>query len=310
MRSTTPLPSAFLNLWLVEEALYDLPPLEGVFLHWHIYGVKATTVGTETLFARRKQLLGSTTLSGSSLQLLYECAAACLRSLPVQEPSSPWDNRPLHARILRHGPRLRAVETQAMLPPGVLMQQTLSIRFAERSVLCTSVGLQTLTRRQRRAIATALALPRCALKRCALNAPLGSSREMFATDPALISPFLSPSRDAGVTALVVLPWTHRWEAQEREVAIALSLWESLVLPLRCLRHLLRLSAKRADSALRVIELASERTADGYEDMQTVQPRAPHFDIGSASRVWETGGTGSSPETRPYPPSLKKLDFDE
>src|SRR5258708_20745869 len=118
MRSSAPLPSSLINLRLVEEVLYDLPPLEGAFLHWHTYGVKATTAGIDSLFARRKQLLGLTTLSGSSFQLLFECATDCLRNLPVQEPYSPWDSRPLHARILRHGPRLCAPETQPLLPPG------------------------------------------------------------------------------------------------------------------------------------------------------------------------------------------------
>ena len=40
MRALTAFPSSFLNLRLLEEVLYDLPPLEGVFLHWHTYGVQ------------------------------------------------------------------------------------------------------------------------------------------------------------------------------------------------------------------------------------------------------------------------------
>ena len=67
--------------------MYDLPPLEGVFLHWHTHGVTATTAGMHSLLARRKQLLGPTTLSGASIQLLYECATDSLRrlSLPGQD---------------------------------------------------------------------------------------------------------------------------------------------------------------------------------------------------------------------------------
>src|SRR6266853_6970497 len=103
MRPLAPFPSASMKLRLAEEVLYDLPPLEGVFLHWHTHGVKATTAGMYSLLARRKQLLGPTTLSGASIQLLYECATHSLRrlSLPGQDPHS---RRPLHARLLRHGP--------------------------------------------------------------------------------------------------------------------------------------------------------------------------------------------------------------
>ena len=45
MRALTLFPTPSLNLRLLEEVLYDLPPLEGVFLHWHTHGVTATTAG-------------------------------------------------------------------------------------------------------------------------------------------------------------------------------------------------------------------------------------------------------------------------
>src|SRR5712691_7721015 len=110
MHAHTAFPSSILNLRLLEEVLYDLPPLEGVFFHWHTHGVTTTTAGMYSLLARRKQLLGPTTLSGASIQLLYACATDSLRrlNLPGQELSSPWDIRPLHARLLRHGPSLSA----------------------------------------------------------------------------------------------------------------------------------------------------------------------------------------------------------
>jgi hypothetical protein len=60
-------------------------------------------------------------------------------------------------------------------------------------------------------------------------------------------------------ALVLLPWPEQSEAQAREVAISLSLWESLVLPLRFLRLLIRSYARRAYPGVRVIELESEET---------------------------------------------------
>src|SRR6266704_6210770 len=99
MRSHTSFPSPMMNIRLLEEVLYDLPPLEGVFLHWHTHGVTATTTGISSLLARRKQFLGPTTLSGASIQLLYACVTHSLRRLclPGQDPHS---RRPLHARLL------------------------------------------------------------------------------------------------------------------------------------------------------------------------------------------------------------------
>jgi hypothetical protein len=261
MRSFHAFPSTSLNLRLLEEVLYDLPPLEGVFLHWHTHGVTATTAGMHSLLARRKQLLGPTTLSGASIQLLYACAMDILRrlSLPGQDLRYPWESRPLHARLIRHGPTLSAAKMQALLPPGVLIHKTVSMTLAETSLLCTSVGSQRLTRQHLRAIAATLALPGRTAKQGTVNPVTSNPVESFTTRPGLISPFLHPSHRTGLGALVILPWPEWSEAQAREVAISLSLWESLVLPLRCLRQLIRTYAMRAFPGVRVIELESEET---------------------------------------------------
>jgi hypothetical protein len=262
MRSFASVPSAALNLQLAEEVLYDLPPLEGVFLYWHTHGVTSTTPGITSLLARREQMLGVTTLSGASIRLLYECATDCLRRLPVPV-YSPWDSRPLHARLLRHSPSKSAAETQALLPPGVLVQKTISVTLGERLLLCTGVGTGSLTRWHLRDMAAALALPFRTLKRCTINSSTHTSVEAFAMQPGMVSPFLHPERATPLSALVLLPWRERWDAQEREVAISLSLWESLVLPVRCLRHLIRQYARRAYPQVRLIELGSEGAIESF-----------------------------------------------
>jgi len=258
MRALTLLPTPSLNLRLLEEVLYDLPPLEGVFLHWHTHGVTATTAGMSSLLARRKQMLGPTTLSGASIQLLYECATHSLRrlSLPGQDPHS---RRPLHARLLRHGPTLSAAKTQTLLPPGMLVHKTVSMTLAEISLFCTGVGPQRLTRQQLHTIAAALEMPRRAAKQCTINPVTSDPVETFSMQPGMVSPFLHPSHHTDLGVLVLLPLPEQSEAQEQEVAISLSLWESLVLPLRCLRRLIRNYAKRAHPGVRVIELESEET---------------------------------------------------
>ena len=257
MRSHAAFPTTTLNLRLLEEVLYDLPPLEGAFLHWHTYGVTATTAGMRSLLARRKQLLGQTTLSGASIQLLYACATDSLRCLRGQEIGSQWDRRPLHARLLRHGPTLSAAETQALLPPGVLALKTVSMTLGETSFLCTGVGPQRLLRQHLRAIAAGLALPGRTVKQCTIYPLSYNLVETFALLPKMVTPFLHPSHHADVSALILSPWPKQWEARDREVAIPLSLWESLVLPLRCLRQVIRCYASRAYPAVRIIELESE-----------------------------------------------------
>jgi hypothetical protein len=214
-----------------------------------------------SLLARRKQLLGPTTLAGASIQLLYECATDSLRrlSLPGQELHASWESRPLHTRLLRHGPTLSAAGTQALLPPGVLVHKTVSMTLAETLLLCTSVGPQRLTRQQLHTIAAALEMPRRAAKQCTINRVTSNPVETFTTQPGMVSPFLHPSHHTGLGALVLLPWPEQPEVPEQEVAISLSLWESLVLPLRCMRQLIRSYAKRAYPGVYIIELESEET---------------------------------------------------
>ena len=269
MHACSVFPSPIQNLRLLEEVLYDLPPLEGVFLHWHTHGVTSTTSGISSLFARRKQLLGPTTLSGASIQLLYECATESLlrRSSPWQDVPCAWDSRPLHARVLRHGPSLSAAETQALLPPGVLVQKTVSITLAETLLLCTGAGSQRVTRQQLRALSATLDLPSRALKRCSVNPESYNPVESFAMQPGMVSPFLHPTHQTALGAIVLLPWPKRWEAQEREMAISLSLWESLVLPLRCLRPLVRSYARRAYPDVRIVELESEGTPYAHTEQR-------------------------------------------
>src|SRR5258708_39606521 len=79
----------------LEEILYDLPPLEGVLLHWHMYGAAALTPGIMSLFSRRGQLLGPAALPRASIQLLAPRASEALHPLPRHQPSTSWETRPL-----------------------------------------------------------------------------------------------------------------------------------------------------------------------------------------------------------------------
>ena len=121
MRSyaSVPLTSSLPPLSLLEEILYDLPPLEGIMLHWHTHGVVALTPGIVSLFARRKQLLGPATLPGASIQLLATCAEVCLPRGAEESWINTWEVRPLHTQLVRHRHSHSAAETQTLLPPGV-----------------------------------------------------------------------------------------------------------------------------------------------------------------------------------------------
>jgi hypothetical protein len=265
MRSRTSYPwlKTGLPLHVLEEMLYDLPPLEGVFLHWQRYGASSMTQGIASLFSRRQQLLGSATLPGASIQLLAQVASACLHALPGGGLQGAWETRPLHARLLRHAPCQHAAEKAARLPPGVLAHRSEALVLGESLALCTGAGTRSLSRQERRLITAMLGLPMRESKRPALHpaASMPGDSEAFDVSQGLLSPFLPPQRQTAFNALVLLPWPRWCEVQACEVALSLSLWESLLLPLGSLRPLLRNYAAHAFPWVRVLDLYRPEEAD-------------------------------------------------
>jgi hypothetical protein len=263
MRSyaSVPLTSSLPPLCLLEEVLHDLPPLEGVLLHWHTHGAAALTPGIVSLFSRRKQLLGPATLPGTSIQLLATCVEERLPRGAQRAEISPWEARPPHTRLVRHRHSHSAMETQALLPPGVLVQKTVTLALGELLVLCTGVGTWRLSRQDLHGIARVLGLPNRRSRHATINPESFQTVEAFGMLPGMVSPFLHPLQATRLAALVVLPWPRCWEAQRHEVAISLSLWEGLVLPLGCLRPLLRSYACCAFPAVRLIDLQGTEEDD-------------------------------------------------
>jgi hypothetical protein len=280
--ASVPLTSSLPPLGLLEEVLYDLPPLEGVLLHWHTHGAAALTPGIVSLFSRRKYLLGPATLPGTSIQLLATCVEERLPRGADKAGISTWGERPLHTRLVRHRYSHSATETQALLPPGVLVQKTVTLALGELLVLCTGVGAWRLSRQDLHIIPMALGLPNRRRRHATMNPADLQAVEAFGMLPGMVSPFLCPMRATRLAALVVLPWPKGWEEQGREVAISLSLWESLVLPLGCLRPLLRSYAEHAYPAVRLTDLheregASEPLCDaGITSSMTPAVPAAHL----------------------------------
>jgi hypothetical protein len=269
--ASVPLTNSLPPLSLLEEVLYDLPPLEGVLLHWHTHGAAALTPGIVSLFSRRKHLLGPATLPGTSIQLLATCVEECLPPGAQEAEVIPWEARPLHSRLIRHRHSHSAVETQARLSPGVLVQKTVTLALGELLVLCTGVGTWRLSRQDLHEIAKALGLPNRRSRHATINPESCQTVEAFGMLPGMVSPFLRPAHTTRLAALVVLPWPRCWEAQRLEVAISLSLWESLVIPLACLRPLLRSYACHAYPAMRLVDLSGTEEDESLGNSDACTP---------------------------------------
>jgi hypothetical protein len=237
----------------VEQILSCLPPLQHTFASWHTSGSTETAHFLEL----REAALGAATLSSASLRLLYEIASQQIQALRDVEPLSAWHARPVHERITLHAASYSAAQTQAVLPPGALVQKTVTIAMAGKLMLCTCVGDRKLERTHLRAVADALALPRRGVKHCSINPSTCDPVVEYGMLPGMVSPFLLPLQKTRVAAVVLLPWPRWWEDQGREVAVSLSLWESLLLPLRCLKDIVRSYARSPYPPVHLIELRKE-----------------------------------------------------
>jgi hypothetical protein len=237
----------------VEQRLSRLFPLQHTFAAWHTVGVAEAVHFLEL----REAALGAATLSSASLRLLYEIASQHIQALHTSGQVSAWHARPVHERIVFHAASHSAAQTQAVLPPGVLVQKTVTVEIAGKLLLCTCVGDRKLERKHLRAVADALALPRRAVKHWSINPSTCDPVVECGMLPGMVSPFVSPLRKTRVAAVVLQPWPRWWEEHEREVAVSLSLWESLLLPLRCLRDIVCCFARRAYPSVQLIELEGE-----------------------------------------------------
>jgi hypothetical protein len=192
--------------------------IQDIFAAWDCFGVNSSL----PLLMQREHLLGTATLPGASLVLIY-----CIASQFVDD---------LSERIWVHQATLSARETQAVLPPGTLVQKTVTVVLGGKLLLWTAFGESRQTLQQRQAVAAALGISKQSARHATINPPSCCSEEVFGMARGMVSPFLPPLRRTGLSAVIQESWPH---CQDQNVAVSLSLYESLILPASKLRQLLR-----------------------------------------------------------------------
>jgi hypothetical protein len=233
---------------MIEDLLGALPPIEDIW-------ASLPDLEAIALLQKREQLLGVATLSCRSLSLLHEIIGAS------GVPNVIW----------RHAPSLRASEKQAILDTRwghrrVLVNKTLTIRFGATHLLCTGVGDFTLHRSLLSAVATTLHLPKRVVKDCHINPADYSPEYAVGLLTGMVSPFMSPGISTHcLQAIIHLTETAGgYEPREPMVAVSLSPFESLLLPLSQFRILTQMYARRAYSTLQYLELDLQAASRGCE----------------------------------------------
>ena len=76
--------------------------------------------------------------------------------------------------------------------------------------------------------------------------------------PGMVSPFLPPLRPTRLVSVVQMLWPTAWEEQGKAVGVSLSLFESLILPLSCLRAVvLQYAAQAYAPGIHCIEVSPQ-----------------------------------------------------
>jgi hypothetical protein len=157
-----------------------------------------------------------------------------------------------------HAATLHARDKQALLPRDACVQKTVSLLLGRRYLLVSRIGDGVLERAEQRAIAAVLGLSRKAARQATLNPPGFVVEHELGLLRGMVSPFLPAGFGGNLHAIVQLAWPTAWEEVGRCVAISLSPCESVLVPLRCYRRILRRYVYQSLLDLPLIELQAIR----------------------------------------------------
>ncbi len=143
----------------------------------------------------------------------------------------------LPTRIVNHQPTFSAAETQSVLPKGCLVQKTVTDQVADKLLAWSGVGDFRLSRRLYKQANQLLGSPRT--DEHTLNPPDVDAMAFYGMQPGQVSPFFGPGTPAitELSALFLLDWSN--VDTKLCVAISLSLYASLIIPVSGLEALLR-----------------------------------------------------------------------
>jgi hypothetical protein len=156
-----------------------------------------------------------------------------------------------------HLATLLAWEKQALLPGDAHVQKTVSLLIGGQLVLVTSIGDRLLGLPERFALAAKLGLSRSAARKATINPPGCVAEQEFGLLRGMVNPFLPTCFGKGLRVIAHIPWPQVWEEEDQRVAISLSPCESLLIPLRCYRHILHRYVRWSIPNVPLIELDAE-----------------------------------------------------
>jgi hypothetical protein len=165
----------------------------------------------------RETTLGSATMAHESLLLLCSLLQSHVSDLS--------------ASVLWHEATVSAAATQEVLPTGVVVLKSITVQLRDQMVLVTGMGNFHLHRDHLRVLADQLQLPRRVVKHCTLNPGHLDPLHLYGMLHGMVSPFFPRSRAAALAAIALVSNEAPATPACTDVAISLSRFESLRIPL-------------------------------------------------------------------------------
>ena len=185
-------------------------------------------------------LLGPHAMDDSHLCQLLEVAQ-------VSHPSAPLV-------ILRHESSLTAEDKQRLLPQGIYVQKTVTLRLATHILLVSGLGDFRLTRDHYRLLASKLHLSTADAKKHEINPSWISPWVATGLQEGMVSPFIPPGfSPAQITAIALLVPPPSI-ARNALVGISLSLSDSLLFPVLHLSGFIFTYYARYHPSIPILEL--------------------------------------------------------
>ncbi len=193
-----------------------------------IWDEDADTEFLSNYLQNRENAMGYSTLSANSISWLLNI----LKSYGLKD---------IHPQIISHNPSFSAQDKQKILKNSIV-QKTLTIKLADKLILCSGLGDFRLTKDSLIEMGHALGISKKKSKESIINPDYFLPEKELGLERGMVSTFLPPHKEYSISAIFVLTAEHITKA---DIAISLSLYESMIISSSFFKDILNDYAKFA-----------------------------------------------------------------
>lgn len=217
------------NFDLIKHLLESCTPLPTIFKNMQEGKI-------DDALKQREKKLSAATLSAKTIYLLWK----------ISKKEGIHD---LENRIIYHEPSVKAEDKQSLIFDSHV-QKTVTILIGNKFILCSSIGILKIERKLLRKIASKLDIPRSEFN-IYLNPSIFVPEIELGLLRGIVSTFFSPNR---ITQLSIVALIIPSSFPDKDIAISLSPFESLLIPSALFPKIVKKYAKLAYPYIPFVEL--------------------------------------------------------